>query len=373
MIITIIGNKTDPNKTAPADGGRVRVGLYERILIEEFFDVHFIDLEGWKRKIFLLIKNVKKAVKNSDVILIMGGPRGARLLIYLCNFFNKNRKTRIVYSILGVGTIDKKINNLTPEASQTFLKGKETYGIKDKRMGKELSKINLVLAQNNVIANFYKTFYKLDNVNVMENFRYFLDRPSLDKALITNKDKIYFVYYSRINDQKGIFDILEAFEKIQENESLKSKWSLEIIGDIQLNDAELVKFNNSLNKQIKYNGVISNNEALTILNKFDFLVFPTKYHGEGTPGVIIESFLAGTPVLVSRYSQATELINDGENGLIFELNNVDSLKEKVEYIMSLPVEEINNFKKHAYESGEKFTYYYNRKRFLTYITGKEIE
>lgn len=373
MVITIIGNKTNSNNDRIADGGRIRVSLYERLLIEEGFDVRFIDLEGWRSKFFSIIKNVKTAVKKSDIILIMGGPNGARILLTLCTFFNRNKKTRIVYSILGVGTIHQKIKFLTPEAAQSFLKGENTYNVRDEKMGKKLSKIDLVLAQNNVIANFYKTFYKLDNVEVMENFRYFLDRPSFDKAIITNKDKIYFVYYSRINDRKGIFDILEAFKKIQESESLKSKWSLEIIGDIQLNDEELVRFNSSLNEKIKYKGIISNNEALTVLNKYDFLVFPTKYHGEGTPGVIIESFLAGTPVLVSRYSQATELINDGENGLIFELNNVDSLKEKIEYIMSLSLEEINNFKKHAYESGEKFTYHYNRKRFLTYITGKEIE
>lgn len=373
MIITIIGNKTDPNRDAPADGGRVRVNLYERILSAEGHKIHFIDLEGWKKKIPSLISKVKKAVNNSDVVLIMGGPRGARMLIYLCNFFNKNNKTRIVYSILGVGTIDEKIKNLTPEDAQSFLRGEETYNISDNKMGKALSKLDLVLAQNSVIANIYKNFYKLDNVKVMENFRDFSNRPNLNLFSGFSNNKVRFVYYSRINNSKGIFDILNAFKNLKEKNFYKEKWSLDIIGDLQLNDEEKAIFTSSLDNHIKYNGVINNEEVLNVLNKYDFLIFPTKYRGEGTPGAIIESFLAGTPVLSSRYSQATELIDDGHNGLIFELNNVDSLTEKIKYIISLSTKELNEYKKRAYTSGEKFTYSYNRERFLSYITGNEVE
>lgn len=105
MIITIIGNKTNPNQEQIADGGRIKVSLYYRVLKEEGFDVRFIELEGWMKRFALLVIKIKKAVMRSDVVLIMGGPRGSRVLITLCNLFNRKGKTRIIYSMLGVGTL----------------------------------------------------------------------------------------------------------------------------------------------------------------------------------------------------------------------------------------------------------------------------
>ena len=171
MIITIIGNKTNPNQEQIADGGRIKVSLYYRVLKEEGFDVRFIELEGWMKRFALLVIKIKKAVMRSDVVLIMGGPRGSRVLITLCNLFNRKGKTRIIYSMLGVGTIQQKIKSLSPKEIAEFLNGTNNYGIKDSSMGRKLRKLSLVLAENDVQAKFYNNFYGLSNVSIMENFR----------------------------------------------------------------------------------------------------------------------------------------------------------------------------------------------------------
>ena len=51
-----------------------------------------------------------------------------------------------------------------------------------------------------------------------------------------------------------------------------------------------------------------------------------KTYWEGAPGFIIESLIAGVPIITSSFSQVNDLINDEVEGLIFELGNTDSLK-----------------------------------------------
>lgn len=46
----------------------------------------------------------------------------------------------------------------------------------------------------------------------------------------------------------------------------------------------------------------------------------------------MESLMCGTPVIASNIGGVPELINDGENGLLFEPGNVNELVEKIKDI-----------------------------------------
>lgn len=372
MKITIIGNQTDPIREVPADGGRLRVRLYYNILKEEGYDVNLVELEGWRKRVFSLIKQVKKAVRKSDVVVLMGGPRGSRPLVYLCNYFNKKKKTRLVFSMLGIGTIDKKIKNLSAEDAQIFLTGENYFGIHDKKMGKQLSKFDMVLAQNNVIANCYKKFYDIDNVEIMINFRLFNKRPNLVESKLEHNKNKHFIFYSRINDEKGILEAIDSFRKLN-NETSGYKYLLDIYGANELTETESENFNKLLDDHIIYKGTLKNSLALEVLKDYDFMVFPTKYYGEGTPASLIESFLAGLPVISSNYSQAPELIKEGKSGLLFEFNNYDSLIDILKKVGTMSTEEHNKMKEYTYNIGSNYTYAFNRNTFLYYVTGIEIK
>lgn len=368
MKITIIGNITNPNGNLILDGARVKVALYEKVLVNEGYDVSVLELNNWKRKPFKLINEIYHATRKSDVILIMAGPKGARVIIPLCNFFNRKKRTRIIYPMIGTGTINRKIRKLSIEEFKDFMQNPQAYAITDKRMRKYLAKLDLVLPQNETLANCYKEFYCLNNVEVINNFRYYENRRNVEKNYIDLQKSLNFVFFARVSFDKGIFDAIDAVQQInEENKNLKCNF--DIYGELQLSDEEFFLFNKKLNENIKYKGTANNDDVLDVLSKYDFLLFPTKYKGEGTPGTVVEALIAGVPILISNYSQVSDVVQDNYNGVLFEMGNVLSLKNKIQYIIGLNKDEMNRFRNNAYQSGNRFTYEYNREKLLSYIIG----
>jgi len=66
----------------------------------------------------------------------------------------------------------------------------------------------------------------------------------------------------------------------------------------------------------------------------DVTVLPSRYEGFGR--VIAESYLAGTPVIVTPVVSARELVVDGETGFIVPFGDVVSLADRLEYMIADP-------------------------------------
>lgn len=78
-----------------------------------------------------------------------------------------------------------------------------------------------------------------------------------------------------------------------------------------------------------YGGVVPPERVPEVLEAHDAVVLPTRWSTEGYPGVVIEAFQMGLPVIVSRLASLEELVTDGEDGLFVETGSVDSLVETV--------------------------------------------
>ena len=363
--VLIIGKKYIKSGI-PADGGRLKVLLYEKKLKDEGNIVSILDLYHWFYHPFKLISLIKKGVKTNDVILIMGGPKGCRPIIKIVNHFNKKHHKRVGFCPLGIGTLDKLLRNKNSQQVQSFMKGEDFLGINDKKMKLELDKLDFIMPQNSIIFDVYKKFYQLNNLTLVNNFRDFKQK---ELKIHENKDDIIpLIFVSRVTENKGIFDVLEAVKKIN---SPMVKFTLDIYGEKQLNKEELSKFDNFLNETIRYHGPISNDKINELYNNYSLLVFPTKYYGEGTPGTIIEALISGLPILISNYSQATLLIKDNISGLIYDFNNINSLIDRLDYVYNNQ-KILKTFAENAYKEGSKYLYENNRKVFLETILGETI-
>ncbi|CEK31587.1 glycosytransferase [[Clostridium] sordellii] len=151
----------------------------------------------------------------------------------------------------------------------------------------------------------------------------------------------YFVYMGRLDDIKGINFLVESWKYIdkniqlyimgtgQEYENIKS-----YVNKYKLNNVNILGFTK---REIAFE-IIKNSRATVV---------PSKCY-EGFPMTIAESFSLGVPVIGSKIGNIESIIDDGENGLLFEKNNKESLKyviNKVFYDKELNI----NLGKNAYK------------------------
>ncbi|MBO7615269.1 MAG: glycosyltransferase [Bacilli bacterium] len=362
-MITFIGNNA--NEKTVTDGGRLKMRLFIDILKREGYDVGIVELDSWKKRFLSIILNIKKAIKCSDTIVIMAGPKGCRFIIPIVKIFNKKKKTRVVFCPVGVGTFDKLIKSLKPEQVQEFVNCKNFYGIKDEKMRKTLESFDYVCPENDIQINLYRTFYGLNNLCIIENFR---DIDIKKKSYFKENEIFKIVYASRVKEYKGILDLMEVINDINDLRGFNVQ--LDIFGDNQLNDDNKKRFDELINKNINYYGAISTDEINEKIRSYDLFCLPTKYYGEGTSGALVESMIAGTPALVSSYSQAKTIISDNVNGFIFEMGSKEDLRKRLIEIIEKK-DELEKIGIAAQASAQKYTYQYNRKIFLKIMTGDE--
>lgn len=145
-----------------------------------------------------------------------------------------------------------------------------------------------------------------------------------DKYKIKNDD-IVFMFIGRLNTDKGIFDLVRAFDKLlKEYENVK----LFLIGPDEENiENQICEFLKSKNViRIDY---VSNPQE--ILNIADVLVLPSYREGFGT--IVIEAASMGIPCIASDIYGLNDAIVNNKTGLLHKVKDMDDMIEKYEYLI----------------------------------------
>lgn len=140
-------------------------------------------------------------------------------------------------------------------------------------------------------------------------------RPLLDfpprKAVACSR----FVFLGHIRKVKGIEEILSLDEKLSDVGSVSLYGPLT---DGYTCDT-FVGY-----KNISYFGEIESEHVVETLLEYDALILPTYHDGEGYPGVILEAFMAGIPVITTKWLSIPEIV-DESCGILIEPKNSNSL------------------------------------------------
>lgn len=125
----------------------------------------------------------------------------------------------------------------------------------------------------------------------------------------TDYSRDRFVFISQVRRDKGIDALLEATYLLDEQGI-----SVDVYGPlIDVSRSELDSASN-----LHYRGNIDPEGVVETLTRYAALVLPTRYAGEGYPGVILEAFAAGVPVIATRWRSIPEIVHDGENGILID-------------------------------------------------------
>jgi len=80
--------------------------------------------------------------------------------------------------------------------------------------------------------------------------------------------------------------------------------------------------------RISFHGAFPREEVGRVMSEIDVLVVPSRWY-ENAPGVIFEAFAARLPVVATNLGGMSEFVRNGENGLLFELEDAEDLSRQL--------------------------------------------
>jgi glycosyltransferase involved in cell wall biosynthesis len=146
---------------------------------------------------------------------------------------------------------------------------------------------------------------------------FFLEPSSSQLGSKRVQPKLGAIFIGRLSEEKGVRFLLEAWHEVD--------CPLTIIGDGPMKD--WVRLNATPNVTVL--GEKSHSETLELLQKSEFLVFPSVWY-EGMPMTLVEACAMGVPVIASNLGGRGEIVKDNLSGLLFDLGERHSFISAVE-------------------------------------------
>lgn len=145
------------------------------------------------------------------------------------------------------------------------------------------------------------------------------------------KGIIKLVFFSRICRDKGIETIIEAVRIIKK---LDIEFTLDFYGEIEKDIDTVFRRFICQNDNIQYHGVFDGTDSSVYreLNKYDVIILPTRWKGEGIPNALIEAKMAGITAIVSDWKYNSEIVKDKKEGFLLSEPMSESLAERIDYL-----------------------------------------
>lgn len=329
--IAIVGHYAIDNDIN--DGQTVKTRNLYNELINQFNkkDLLLVDTYNWRKNPVHLLFSCIKAIKNCDNIIILPAHNGLRVFVPLFVFLNKFYKKNLIYVVVGGWLADllndkmrliKKLNHF----NYIFV---ETMGLKEK-----LNDLGL------------------NNVKIMLNFK---NIKILSKREISfvYKDKYQLCTFSRVMEQKGISDAIDAISIL--NKKYKKKiFELDVYGPVESDYKD--KFDKLLeenNNYVNYKGVVDSSKSVDVLKQYDLLLFPTRFKTEGLPGTTIDAFSSGLPTIYSDWDYCDEFYKDNYNGIKFKMGDSKDLAKILDAFYNKKYD-MKRLKENCLKSAEKY-------------------
>jgi glycosyltransferase involved in cell wall biosynthesis len=163
------------------------------------------------------------------------------------------------------------------------------------------------------------------NISILNNFKPLIDLSS--EQPINEHITFNVVFVSRILREKGIYELIKAVDLL----GMKMDITCDFYGPLDPEDK--IEFTKQIgqSKVCNYLGPLATSDVVKTISKYDLFAFPTFYHGEGFPGVLIDAMNAGVPVLASNWRFNAEIIKEPVNGFLYDYNKFDQLVEKIRF------------------------------------------
>lgn len=172
------------------------------------------------------------------------------------------------------------------------------------------------------------------------NKKSFTIKPMIDFNLSDISDKLpkdynnhySLLYIGRVERDKGVFELIEALSILKLNSRYSFK--LNIVGNGQhFNEISKLIFKHGLSENVELHGVITDKESIKeFYSEADIFILPS--HHEGFPRVLYEAMIFKVPIITTFVGSISYIMKDTYNCFKIEVNNPDSIYEKLSYVMN---------------------------------------
>lgn len=284
-----------------------------KMLVEDYggFETYCVDTYLVKKhKIRLLLKSVLCLFKCKNIVILLS-ENGMNFYLPFLYRINKIFRRRIFHDIIGSELIAMTQEN--PKLVK-YLNALE---------------VNWFEYQSGVQT---LTDLGVNNMCVLPNCKK-LDAVAPEEiASYASADGSYtFCTFSRVMAEKGITDAINAVARIN-RERGETVARLDIYGPIEDSyREELEGLLAEHSECITYRGIIDSQSSVQTLKHYYALLFPTRWHGEGFPGTILDCYASALPVIASDWNANKEIIASMQTGIIYPGETAPDLTSAIEW------------------------------------------
>jgi glycosyltransferase involved in cell wall biosynthesis len=159
---------------------------------------------------------------------------------------------------------------------------------------------------------------------------------NISSPLTIDKDnqRLTFIYFGRIEPEKGLYTLFESIRNLSINKSgISAVFNIVGEGPISKELHEIVRKHRMDN--VKFFGFLKGENLFAEIRKADVVILPSEWY-ENYPVSVMEAFAMGRPVIGARIGGIPEMVKDYETGLTFESGNSVDLSEKIKYLLENP-------------------------------------
>lgn len=302
--------------TIPKAGDIMKNQLFMDRFVQVFDQVITVDTLNWKKRPWVMLRLVFTLLMHRKAkVIISANPGSADTLI---GFIKKMRLPNDCFYWVVGGSFHEMIKEGWFKVSTyVFLKGIFVQGQSMVDSLQESGLNNAVYVPNSKIINHYG-----------------VKQPKKD-------NKTHFVFLSRVEEYKGCTDIITSVDALNQA-GYQGRFDVVFYGRESEDAVYAKRFNEMVgaHSEVEYKGLLNLRDTNNYdeLAKYDVMLFPTYWHGEGFPGIVIDAYISSLPIIASDWNLNKDVIEDGQTGWIIPSHDVEALTERMKFVIDHPEE-----------------------------------
>jgi len=243
------------------------------------------------------------AMHSCKNLVILPAHKGIRIIAPMLIILNKFYKRKLHYVVIGAWISE-------------LLKGKRF-------LARCLKQFDFIYVETSSMKRNLEA-QGFHNVVLMPNFKA-LNVLDEDTVREQQDQCCRLCTFSRVMQEKGIDTAINAVKSVNAQIN-RDFYRLDIYGQIKTAQKEwFEELRKSFGECIRYCGEVPFDQSVSVLCKYDALLFPTKYFTEGIPGTIIDAYAAGIPVIASKWENYDDIL-DEKTGIGYPFDDPNGLR-----------------------------------------------